>query len=111
MLLSSLPPPRDAFHLDNHEDFVHRLRSGDLRQPRPFFAVIRTGYAGMDPHHRDVYVKAVPSHSDEREIMKYLTSGPLRGNTWNSRINFTDQGLDFYRTSALDVAPMGLCGH
>ncbi|KAJ7244066.1 kinase-like domain-containing protein [Mycena rebaudengoi] len=83
-------PAPDPFHPQDDEDFVHRLAT-DWEQPH---LIRRPGFVqesiflhlALDPYFRHVIIKVVPAGSEELQIMKELSSYPLRADSRNHTI-------------------------
>ncbi|KAK7046964.1 kinase-like domain-containing protein [Favolaschia claudopus] len=80
----------DPFHPQNDEDFIHRL-DVDWAQPHlnrrlGFFQETAFLHLALDRYLRHVMIKAIPTGSKELQIIRELSSHPLRADARNHTI-------------------------
>ncbi|KAJ7808020.1 kinase-like domain-containing protein [Mycena olivaceomarginata] len=78
-------PARNAFQPNDAEDFVHRVPKSPRRLRNMTFWM-PTGHVGVDARGRNIFIKAVRASSEEWRIIKYLSTGANRRNSWNRTI-------------------------
>ncbi|KAJ7093684.1 kinase-like domain-containing protein [Mycena epipterygia] len=75
-LRAPYPPrltPRNAFHPEDQEDFIHRV-SKSPRRILQFSFYTPTSYIGLDDRGRNVFIKAVKASLDEWRTIQYLST-------------------------------------